>query len=151
MGARMRKLLKLAAGWMPGNGLRVALLRACGYRVGTDVYVGPGFLVADELPDNGHDVTIGNRVSIGPSVILVTSSSPNQSRLRSVTGHTKGPVVIEDDAWIGAGSILLPNIRVGAMSIVAAGAVVTEDIPPHSIFAGVPARVVKRIEGNVVA
>ncbi len=146
MGVRLRKLMKMLATWAPGNELRLSLLRACGYRVGAHVYVGPGLIIADELTDSGNDVIIKDRVSIGPRVTIVTASSPNDSRLLPIVGTTRGPVVIEEDAWIGAGAILLPNVTVGAMTVVGAGAVVTESIPPHSVAVGVPARVVKRIE-----
>ncbi len=148
MGAAMRKVLKLLAAWVPGNSLRIALLRACGYRIGMHVYVGPGFLVADELEDSGEDVRIGDRVSVGPRVTIVTASSPNYSRLAGIVGIRKGPVMIEDDAWIGAGAILLPDVTIGSMTIVGAGAVVTESVPPRSVAIGVPAKVVRGIESQ---
>ena len=146
MGAGLRKLMKLLASWVPGNGIRIGLLRACGYRIGSGVYIGPGFLVADELRDTGGEVVIGHRVAIGPRVTLVTASSPNESRLRHIVGMQKGRIVIEDDAWIGAGAIILPGVTVGAMSIVGAGAVVTESIPSRTMAVGVPAKVVRKIE-----
>jgi maltose O-acetyltransferase len=142
----MRKVLKLLASWAPGNHLRLALLRACGYSVGQQVYVGPGLIIADELEGEGNDVVIRDRVSIGPRVTIVTASSPNDSRLEQIIGKTKGPVTIDEDAWVGAGAILLPNVTVGAMSIVGAGAVVTESVPPRSTAVGVPARVVKKVD-----
>lgn len=142
-----RKILKMLASWVPGNELRISLLRACGYQIGKDVYVGPGFVVADELGDSGSDVLIEDRVSIGPGVIIVTASSPNNSRLGTIIAKEKGPVVIKADAWIGARAVLLPNTTVGEMSIVGAGAVVVESIPSRCVAAGVPARVTRRIEG----
>lgn len=142
----MRKLFKMLAHWAPGNELRIALLRKCRYQIGSQVYVGQGLVIADELEGSGEDVTIGNRVSIGPNVTIVTASSPNNSRLAPIVGLTRGRVTIGDDAWIGAGAILLPGVAVGALSIIGAGAVVNEDIPPCCLAVGVPARVVKRIE-----
>lgn len=146
MTAFMRKLFKMMAHWAPGNDLRVALLRKCGYQIGSEVYVGQGLVIADKLEDSGADVRIGNRVSIGPNVTIVTASSPNKSRLAPIVGVTRGRVVIDDDAWIGAGAILLPGVTVGAMSIVGAGAVVNQDIPPRCLAVGVPAKVVRQIE-----
>lgn len=142
----MRKLMKMLAQWAPGNDLRISLLRWCGYQVGSHVYVGQGLVIADKLEGPGTDVVIGNRASIGPNVTIVTASSPNNSRLAAIVGVKQGRVVIGDDAWIGAGAVLLPGITVGEMSIVGAGAVVNEDVPPRSVVAGVPAKVVKRIE-----
>jgi serine acetyltransferase len=53
--------------------------------------------------------------------------------------------VVEDDAWIGAGAILTDGVRVGRGAVVAAGAVVTQDVPPHTVAGGVPARVLREI------
>ena len=60
--------------------------------------------------------------------------------------YSKGPIVIEDNAWIGTGAIILDNVRVGRNAVVGAGAVVTKDVPARSIVAGVPARVVKELD-----
>ena len=56
--------------------------------------------------------------------------------------HVEGPIRIEDGAWIGVGAIILANVTVGTKSIVGAGSVVTRDVPPHSIVAGNPAKVI---------
>jgi acetyltransferase-like isoleucine patch superfamily enzyme len=142
----IKKFLKMAATWSPGNNLRIGFLRKCGYQIGADVYVAPGLIIADELEGDGYDVVIGNRASIGPRVTIVTVSSPNNSRLGEIIGTYRGKVAIGDDAWIGTGAILLPGITIGSMSIVGAGAVVTENVPPRSVAVGVPAKVVRRIE-----
>jgi serine acetyltransferase len=60
--------------------------------------------------------------------------------------YSKGPIVIEDNAWIGTGAIILDNVRVGRNAVVGAGAVVTKDVPARSVVAGVPARVVKELD-----
>jgi len=57
---------------------------------------------------------------------------------------TTKPIVIEDEAWIGANAVITAGVTVGKHSVVAAGAVVTKDIPPYSIAVGNPARVIKR-------
>lgn len=56
--------------------------------------------------------------------------------------ESKGPIVVEDDVWLGVGATVLSGVRIGRGAVVAAGAVVTRDVPPHTIVAGVPARVV---------
>jgi len=148
MGIRTRKLLKMLASIAPGNSLRISFLRRCGYKIGADVYIAHGLIIADELTDSGEDVVIGDRASLGPRVTLVTTSAPNNSRLKNILGVTKGPVKIENDAWLGAGAIVMPGVTVGTMSVVGAGAVVTESVPPRCVVAGVPAKVVKKIEGG---
>jgi len=55
-------------------------------------------------------------------------------------------ITIEDDAWIGAGAIILDGVRIGRGAVVGAGAVVTRDVAPHTVVAGVPARLVRRIQ-----
>jgi tetrahydrodipicolinate N-acetyltransferase len=56
--------------------------------------------------------------------------------------------LIGDDVWIGSGAIITDGVRVGPGAVVAAGAVVTQDVPPHVVVAGVPAQVVREIDGR---
>ncbi len=100
--------------------------------------------MTDEL-DRAPGVTIGDRVSIAQRVILVVSSHPNDSRVRALVGVRDAPIAIGDDAWIGAGAIVLPGVRIGAMGVVGAGAVVTRDVPPSTVVAGNPARELRRL------
>ena len=60
-------------------------------------------------------------------------------------GVSTKPVVIEDDIWIGANAVILPGVTIGHHTVVAAGAVVTKDVPPHSLVAGVPAKIIKQL------
>jgi acetyltransferase-like isoleucine patch superfamily enzyme len=92
-------------------------------------------------------ITIGDRVYTAPMVQLLAVnhvySDPN--RPMAEQGITAEGIVIEDDVWIGAGAIITDNVRVGKGVVVAAGAVVTQDVPPHTVVGGVPARVLKTI------
>ncbi len=123
-------------------GMRVRLLRACGFVIGRDVYIADEFLVVEELVDR-NNLTIGDRVSVAPRVTVVTSSHPNNSHIRGFAPVRQGPVVIEADAWIGAGAVILPGVRVGRGAVVGANAVVTGDVPPLHVVAGQPARTVQ--------
>lgn len=60
--------------------------------------------------------------------------------------HYNEPIVIEDDVWIGSGAVILPGVRVGKGSVVAAGAVVTKDVPAQTLVGEVPARIIKKID-----
>lgn len=125
--------------------VRRNLLRAAGYQVGKDVYIGGGLIIIDELIDKGL-VGLGNRVAIAERVTLVISSRPNFSRLSHLVLSKHGPIVIKDDAWLGTGVIVMPNITIGVGAVVGAGSVVTKDVPDFTIVAGNPAQKVKRIE-----
>lgn len=134
-----KKICKVFALVVPGNDLRIMLLRACSYSIGKKVYIGERVIIIDKLSDK-NNLIIGDRVSIAPGSIFVTSSDPNFSRIGPYVKTVNGKIVIEDDAWIGAGAIILPDIKVGTGAIVGAGAVVTKNIEPYSIVTGIPAK-----------
>jgi acetyltransferase-like isoleucine patch superfamily enzyme len=139
-----KRLLKLLAKQMPGYPVRCQLLRMAGYKIGGQVYIGEDLIIIDELDDKGR-VIIGDRVSIAERVTLVVSSNPNFSRIRPFIKDIHGYIEIADDAWIGTGVIILPNIRIGAGAIVGAGAVVIRDVPDFTVVVGVPAKVIEKI------
>jgi maltose O-acetyltransferase len=123
---------------------RVGLLRLCGFRIGSDVYIADDLLIVEELADRGN-VVIGDRVSIAPRVTLVTSSHPNNSRIRGFAPTSQGPIVIEHDAWLGAGCVILPGVRIGSGAVVGANSVVATDVPSLHVVAGQPARTVRQL------
>lgn len=92
-------------------------------------------------------VTIGNNVNLAQG-ITVTALNHNFSdtTLRiDEQGITTKAVVISDDVWIGANAVVLPGVTIGRHSVVAAGAVVTSDVPDNVVVGGVPARILKRL------
>jgi acetyltransferase-like isoleucine patch superfamily enzyme len=89
-------------------------------------------------------ITIEDNVLIGPRVNLVTENHPlNPAERRSLMVK---PIVIKQNAWIGANATILPGVTIGENSIVAAGAVVSKDVPPNTIVGGVPAKFIKAID-----
>jgi len=87
-------------------------------------------------------IEIGHNVLIASNVVLRSSNhkfADIHSPIRT-QGHTSGKIFIEDDVWICSNVVILPNTRIGKGSIIAAGAVVTKDVEPYSIMAGVPAK-----------
>ncbi len=92
-------------------------------------------------------VTIGSHVNLAQG-ITVTALNHNFSdaTLRiDQQGVSTQPVTIGDDVWVGANAVILPGVTVGSHSVVAAGAVVTKDVPEHTLVAGVPAKVIKHL------
>lgn len=149
------------------RGLRWRALRACGVdarrstvngRVfigGTNVSIGEGtFINYETFIDAAADVRIGARCSLGPRVTIITGSHELGDSTRRAGTPENRPIVIGDGAWIGACAVILPGVTIGAGAVVAAGAVVTRDVPDHSVVAGVPAVVVRTLdsdEGGVTA
>lgn len=109
-------------------------------KVDAFVYIEESVTVGDEcilrpftfIP-NG--VEIGDRVFVGPNVTFTNDRYPNIG-----TEWELEETVVEDDVAIGAGSVICPGVRVGTRSLVGAGAVVTEDVPPETTVVGNPAR-----------
>lgn len=139
---------------------RLGMLRAFVGHVGDDAFVEPPFRV-----DYGCNirlgrrfyanfnltildcalVTIGDRVMLGPNVSILAATHETDVRSRREGIEYARPVTIGDDCWIGGHVAVLPGVTIGQGCTVAAGAVVTKDIPPWSVAMGVPARVVKRV------
>lgn len=108
-------------------------------RIGRNVFVNQGC----RFNDIGG-IEIGDDVMIGPNVGLHTAGHPvDPARRRS--GITAAPIRIERNVWLGASSLIMQGVTVGEDSVVAAGAVVTRDVPARTLVAGVPAAVVRQI------
>jgi maltose O-acetyltransferase len=95
--------------------------------------------------DLNSDVVIGNCVTIGHDVAIVTSAHRIGGPDRRCGKQVPAPIRIGDGCWIGARVLLLPGIVVGDGSIIAAGAVVNSNVEPHTIVGGVPARLIRRL------
>jgi len=116
-----------------------------GIRIGDDCLIGEYTLIRGQ-----GGVTIGNRVYTSPFSQLIAVNHVFDDPRRSFIeqGITAEGIVVGDDVWIGAGAVITDGVRVGTGAIVAAGAVVTRDVPPHTVVAGVPARIVRQIDGE---
>lgn len=88
-------------------------------------------------------ITIEDEVQIGPRVNLVTENHPLDPADRK--SLDLGAICIKRNAWLGAACTILPGVTIGENSVVAAGAVVTRDVPPNVVVAGIPAKVVKKL------
>jgi len=99
----------------------------------------------DCVLDGRGGITLGNNVNISPEVMILTAyHDPNSPDFAGI----EKPVVIEDYAWLATRALILPGVKVGRGAIVAAGAVVTKDVPPEVIVGGNPARFIRKRNGN---
>ena len=116
-----------------------------GIKIGRDSLIGEFNVLRGQ-----GGIQIGDRVYTSPLVQLaaVDHVFADPTRPFVEQGITAQGVVVEDDVWIGAGAIVADGVRIGRGAVVAAGAVVTRDVPPHTVVAGVPARAIKTITGD---
>lgn len=101
-------------------------------------------------------LSIGAYVSIAENVVFILGGNHTTTGYMTYPLHTmrgfytsddsysKGPIVIEDDVWIGFGSIILSGVKIGRGSVIAAGSIVTKSFPEFSVIAGNPAKLIKR-------
>lgn len=106
--------------------------------IGKNVFINHGCTFLDL-----GGITIEDDVMIGPNVQLITENHPlNPTERKSLVLEA---ILIKENAWIGAGAIILPGVTVGKNSVVAAGAVVNRDVPANTVVAGVPAKIIKQL------
>ena len=102
--------------------------------------VGPGTMI-DMGAVLGGRATVGSRCHVGAGAVLAGVVEPASAK----------PVVLEDDVLIGANAVVLEGVRVGRGAVVAAGAVVISDVPPETVVAGIPARIIKKKDEKAAA
>ena len=92
-------------------------------------------------------VTIGSHVNLaqGITITALNHNFDDSEKRIDQQGISTKEVVLADDIWVGANAVILPGVTIGKHAVVAAGAIVTKDVPPHSLVAGVPAKVIRQI------
>lgn len=105
--------------------------------IGDDCTLNEGVLIVGR-----EDVRIGNGVTLSAYVVVASAGIGSGQPRR----HSQAPVTIEDNVWVAANATILPGVKIGEGAVIAAGAVVTEDIPANVMAVGVPARVVKQLQ-----
>jgi maltose O-acetyltransferase len=111
--------------------------------IGSGSIIAPGATFCLDAP-----ITIGKNVSIGPRVMLYTATHPLGGADRRMSLYiAPRPIVIEDGVWVGLAAMILAGVRLGRGCVVAAGAVVTADVPPNALVAGNPATIVELLPG----
>ena len=112
---------------------------------GENINIGKNVFVnhACTFMDRGG-ITLEDEVLIGPKVNLITTNHPLHPSERRATISL--PIVIKKKAWIGAAATIMPGVTIGENSVVAAGAVVTKDVPDNTIVGGIPAKIIKKLD-----
>lgn len=105
--------------------------------IGSDVFIG-----ANAIMQSRHgEIIIGNHVAFGPCVHIFGGNHEIHEvgkYMKNLSSQNDGQVVIEDDCWIASNVTILRGVRIGKGSVIGAGAIVSKDIPPYSIYTGVP-------------
>ena len=143
--ARQRELLEQIIGSIRGEAM-VTPPFYCDY--GFNITLGDHFYANHNCTIlDGAKVTFGAYVFIGPNCVFSTAGHPLDSRQRDLGLEFARPITVGDHVWFGAGVIVLPGVTIGSGSVIAAGSVVSRDIPSGVIAAGIPCRVLQEITG----
>ncbi len=113
--------------------------------IGDHVYLNFSCTILDN-----NEVRIGHHVMVGPNVQIYTAAHSLEPIARAEGWEVARPITIEDNVWLGGGVILLPGVTVGRNAVVGAGAVVSRSVPPNTVAAGNPARVIRELDRAIV-
>ena len=111
-------------------------------QIGTNVHIGPSCTLDYPYP---YFVIIEDGASLAGNNYVLAHSTPMEYHSKCVESFV-APTIIGKNAWVGVKATILPGVTIGEGAIVAAGAVVTTDVPPHTLAAGVPAKIIKTID-----
>ena len=110
-------------------------------KIGKQVFINSGAMFTDL-----GGIELEDKVLVGPNVTITSVNHPLDPEKRH--GVELKAVLIKENAWLGANATILPGVTVGENAVVAAGAVVSKDVPANTVIAGVPAKVIKKIGGE---
>jgi len=115
------------------------------FSTGSHISIGNNSMIGERsIVGSGAEVHIGNDVLMGPEVLIYTSNHEIKMGVAiRVQAFVFKDVHIGNDVWIGARCIILPGVRIGDGAVIAAGAVVSKDVPENSVVGGVPAKLIR--------
>jgi len=142
------KMLRWLAKIHPDNKTRENLLRLSKLNIGGMTVINIGINV---YSNEEYVVDIGNRCAIAADVSFIYESGPNFSCLDDLdfvkkNYIKKGKIIVEDDVWIGHGTVIFPGLTIGKGSIIGAGSIVTKNVEPYSVAKGIPAIKVRELK-----
>lgn len=143
---RRKGMIEKLLGYYPEN-LELLSPFYCDY--GKNIHLGKNvFINLNNYFMDGASITIGDNVFIGPYCGFYTASHPLDYKRRNQGLEKALPIVVGNNCWFGANVSVMPGITIGSGCVIAAGSVVTQDVPENSLVAGVPAKVIKQIDEN---
>ena len=134
-------IIQKIAKFVPINRIRVKLHKLRGVKIGKEVMIGPDVVIDDLFPNY---LIIEDGVSLAGWNVILTHSKPLVYH-KNISEAFVAPVTIKKNAWIAIRTTILPGVTIGEGSIVAAGSVVTKDVPKNTLVGGIPAKVIKQI------
>ena len=165
---QLAKLLMLPIPRYNGGRMRAYILRQLGFQVGrgtmiwdtplliggknlhTNIRIGDFCLISvGSYWDLAAPIRLGNFVGVSPETMLLTGTHRIHNPKNRVGGLEARPVIICDGVWLGARCIVLPGVTVSEGAVVGAGAIVTKDVPAHTMVAGVPAKFIRELPQDV--
>lgn len=131
-------------------GERVWISKTFGCDCGKNIFIGNDFTGNFNLTIlDIHEVHIGDHVMIGPNTLITTVGHPLSPKARRAYMAKAAPISIGNDVWIGGNVTILPGVNIGNNVVIAAGAVVTKDVPDNTLVGGIPARKMRDLECDV--
>ncbi len=119
-------------------------------RMPSNIRIGKGSIIGDNsILDGRNGIMIGDNVVFASNVRIWTEQHDHRDPWFRCETQEHGPVVIDDRVWVGSHTIILHSVHIGEGAVVAAGAVVTHDVPPYTIVAGIPAKKVGERNKNL--
>jgi len=141
------RFVKFIANYYTDARVRKIYLERMGVVMGEGTYANLGFKIVSD--DFKKRLFIGRNVSIAPNVTFICMSSANNGKEINEIPYVKevltksADITVDDEVWIGANVTVLPGVHIGKCSVIGAGSVVTKDVEPYSVYAGVPARKIR--------
>lgn len=146
-----RKYIEIGEHCIIGRNSAITAHETPQYKTSVKISIGNGCMFGSDMHITAvNSIRIGKNVRTGKSILISDNShgDPNDKTIRAITPnarpiYSKGKVVIGDNVWIGEKAAILAGVTIGEGAIIGANAVVTKNIPPYSIAAGIPARIIK--------
>ena len=139
-----RYWIRFVASFVPPSSVKTALYGVAGIRTAPKVFIGEGVYFVDGFV--AGLIELAPEAVLSPKVVVIAMAVPGDSFLQREYNITKiAPVHIGEGAWIGAGAVILPGVTIGRGAIIGANAVVTRSVGALEVWAGCPARFVKKV------